>query len=192
MTHECGHFIKRTTPSILDFHESIIFSFYQSFHFLLIKLATRAAPNIIVQELNREWHIPKVMKEQFKRPKAVARRREKRVKKGKSRKSSKSSKKSKTKGKTKKDKSDKTSKTTKRKGDKTTMSKAEKAELTRQKKLQEKLEEEFRKIEENKRSIFPLSDAATDSMFQNIFENWKKPKQRDRKKKEKKGEKHKK
>lgn len=52
------------------------------------------------------------------------------------------------------------------------LTKKEKEELERLRKEQLRIEEELLKIEENKRFMYPLIEAATDELFQDIFENW--------------------
>ncbi|XP_057667190.1 uncharacterized protein LOC130900516 [Diorhabda carinulata] len=164
--------------------------FFGTFQFSLLKTAYRYPQYLITQELNRIWYIPKKFKGEIKRPKPRKPKKEK-VKKEKkpkkekgSKKSSKSSKKSSKKSKSSKDskksKSSKESKKSKKGGKakekKPGLTKQEKAEMARlqaEMKLREEME---RKAEENKLFVFPLTDAAEDSFFENIFTNWVKPK----------------
>ncbi|KAK9717809.1 hypothetical protein QE152_g23542 [Popillia japonica] len=160
--------------AIVDF---VFDYFYRNFHYILIKIAANNIPSVITQQLNLKWMVPKIAKGDFRRPKIQKPKKEK-VKKvkepsHKKTKSSKSDKKSKGKGSDKKSSkgSKESKKSKKEKPHKLT--KEEKAELERLKKLEHEAEEERRKLEENKRFVFPLVDAATDELFMEIFENWK-------------------
>lgn len=175
------------TSAIID----CVFEYlYDSFHFTLIKLAFQSTPYLISQNVNFEWKLPKVPKAEFTRP-ARAKVKTPKVKKEKKSKSksskSKSSKKSSKKSaKSKKSKKDKKSKKSSKGSKGSKGPKMSKAELDRLKKEKARLDEERLRIEENKKYMFPLTDAATDDLFENMFENWVKPKSlKNRDKKEK-------
>lgn len=155
-------------------------SFYESFQFTLIKLAFRACPNIITQTANDEWKAPKLPKGELKKPPVKKKKpvKEKKSKKDKSSKGSKKDKKGKKgkKGKdSKKDKKSKKSASKKSKKSKEKpkkLTKEEKEALEKQRREQAEIEAERLRQEENRRFMFPLTDAATDELFGGIFENW--------------------
>ncbi|XP_017780416.1 PREDICTED: uncharacterized protein LOC108565453 isoform X2 [Nicrophorus vespilloides] len=164
--------------AIIDF---VFEYFYENFHFTLIKLAFRSTPNLITQKLNEKWHTPKIIKQDFKRPKASPVKKEKKAKgKKEKRKKSKSPKRK------KKDKKSKKGKKAKKEKPK----KMTKEELARKRQEEALLEAERRRILENKVYMFPLADAASEDLFMAIFENWVAG--GDKKKKGKKGKKGKK
>ncbi|KAJ3644011.1 hypothetical protein Zmor_026688 [Zophobas morio] len=159
--------------------------FHEGFQYTIIKSALINTFFSITQNVNQEWRIPKILKEELKKPKM---KKEKKMKE-KKKKPQKAKQKKKPKKKKKKG-SKKGKKPKKAKPKKPT--KEEKAELKRLQLEQERLEEERRLAEENRRMLFPLNDAANDEFFQSIFENWVKPKEKKQKGKGKKKGKQKK
>ncbi|KAF5291147.1 hypothetical protein FQA39_LY14389 [Lamprigera yunnana] len=151
--------------------------FYESFQFSLIKLAFQATPDIITQHLNSHWNVPKRSKKPFERPaskivvpKPVV-------------------KKPPLKPQTPKEKEKKVSKPEREEK----MSKKSAVEKKLEQKVQEqllkqqKIDEEKRLLElkieeENRLFLFPLLEGATDDLFQSIFPNWTKEKQKKTKK----------
>nr|XP_023029022.1 uncharacterized protein LOC111517180 [Leptinotarsa decemlineata] len=229
------------TCVLLAIKQFIFDYFYDTFHFFLLKTAFRNRHNLITQEVNKEWYIPKRFKGELKKPlpqkvkkpklpKPQKPKKEKQPpkkekkpkeeKKSKASKSTKKSTKSKTTDESKKSKAtdkSKTSKSTdKSKASKSTdkskksktpkkderekgkkvqmaqtapMSKEEKEELARIERELKIQEEEGKKARENKQFMFPLTDAATDRFFQSIFEDWVRPKGKEKKEKKTKEEK---
>ncbi|KYB25450.1 hypothetical protein TcasGA2_TC034466 [Tribolium castaneum] len=149
--------------------------FYENFQYTVIQLALINNFSSITQNINTQWNVPKVLKEELKKPKPKKEKKKKKKKEKKKRKLTKKTKSKKDKRKKQKSKK-KAKKNAKQKKKKLT--KEEKAELLRQKREQERLEEELRRAEENRRMLFPLKEATDDNFFHSIFEHWIKPKQK--------------
>ncbi|XP_018564689.1 uncharacterized protein DDB_G0286299-like [Anoplophora glabripennis] len=154
--------------------------FYETFQYTLVRIAFRYPHHLITQSVNEYWRVPKFLKSELKRPKPKKPKKEK-VKKEK-------------KPKQPKEKSSKKSKSTKetkeKKGKKEKpkqLTKEEKAELAKLKKEKEMEDEKKRIAELNKRFMFPLSEAATDDFYKEIFDNWVKVEKGDKGKKGKNG-----
>lgn len=133
-----------------------------------MRIAYRCHHHLITQTVNDSWHIPKIMRSELKRPKPKKQKKEK-VPKEKKPKKEKPPKKPKEKA----EKKSKPPKSPKEKKEKPKqLTKEEKAELARFKREQEMAEEKKRIAEMNKRFMFPLSEAANDAFYEEIFENW--------------------
>ncbi|XP_044271456.1 reticulocyte-binding protein 2 homolog a-like isoform X2 [Tribolium madens] len=151
--------------------------FYENFQYTVIQLALINNFTSITQNINTQWNVPKVLKEELKKPKLKKERKKKKKKEKKKKKPTKKTKSKQDKRKKKKDKlKRKAKKNAKQKKKKLT--KEEKADLLRQRREQERLEEELRRAEENRRMLFPLKEATDDNFFHSIFEHWVKPKQK--------------